>query len=170
MNRLKKRKLILILAGVGGHEAQAVLLKEGLTPYSDFLSVEMILEAASMNQHVGAHQITSSSHLTKQASKFRFLKLLLVLAQNIVQLTKMLQKKKKHFDVALITLGPFPAIPGYVASKLCSINFASIESRSRFQSLSSTNRLLLMLNARVFVQHVSRESSARNLKHLGVLR
>jgi len=166
---LKKKKMLLIIAGVGGHEAQATILRGKLNLFSESLSVEMIIEAASLNLHEDAHRILSSSYLTKKQSKLRFFPLLCVLVINIIQICMVVQKKKNNFDIALVTLGPFPAIPGYIASKISRLKFVSIESRSRFESLSATNRLLLKMGATVVVQHNNAESRSSNLKRLGVL-
>lgn len=166
---MAKEKLVLIVAGVGGHEAQAKILKNKLCDQSIMLRVELICEASSMTANKSDHRINSSSLLAKKWNRLRFLVLMPVLVANFFQICRIIFQKKRHFDVALVSLGPFPAIPSFIASKICGIKFVSIESRSRIVSISETNKLLLMMNAQVFVQHSNTETRSRKLKHIGVL-
>lgn len=167
---MAKEKLVLIVAGVGGHEAQAKILKNKLRDWSEGSKVELICEASSMAANKSDHRIYSSSFVAKKLTRFRVLALMPVLTANVFQICKIVFQKKSHFDVALVSLGPFPAIPSFIASKICGTKFVSIESRSRIESISATNKLLLMMKAQVFVQHSNTETISRNLKHIGVLR
>jgi UDP-N-acetylglucosamine:LPS N-acetylglucosamine transferase len=167
---MAKEKLVLIVAGVGGHEAQAKILKNKLYDQSMELKVELICEASSMTANKSDHSINSSSRLAKKLSWFRVLLLMPVLVANVFQICRIIIQKKRHFDVALVSLGPFPAIPSFIASKICGTKFVSIESRSRIESISASNKLLLMMKAQVFVQHSNTETRSRKLKHIGVLR
>jgi UDP-N-acetylglucosamine:LPS N-acetylglucosamine transferase len=167
---MAKEKLVLIVAGVGGHEAQAKILKNKLCDWSTELKAELICEASSMAANKSDHRIYSSSFLAKKLARFRVLALVPVLAANVLQICKIVFQKKMYFDVAIVSLGPFPAIPSFIASKICGIKFVSIESRSRIVSISASNKLLLMMKAQVFVQHSNNETKSKNLKHIGVLR
>ena len=166
---MAKEKLVLIVAGVGGHEAQAKILKNKLCNQSMRLKVELICETSSMTANKSDHRISSSSLLAKKWNRFRLLVLMPVLVANVFQICRIIVQKKRHVDVALVSLGPFPAIPSFIASKICGIKFVSIESRSRIVSISASNKLLLMMKAQVFVQHSNTETISRKLKRIGVL-
>lgn len=167
---MAREKLILIVAGVGGHEAQAKILKDKLCCSSTGLKAALICEASSLTASKSDYRIFSSSRIAKKKTKFRFLTLIPVLIINVFQICKIIIQKKSHFDVAVVSLGPFPAIPSFIASKICGTKFVSIESRSRIVSISATNKMLLMMKAQVFVQHSNAEAKSRNLKHIGCLR
>ena len=167
---MAKEKLVLIVAGVGGHEAQAKILKNKLRFYSKGLKVELICEASSLTANKLDHRIYSSSRIAKKLTRFRFLALMPALTINVFQICKIVFQKKLHFDVALVSLGPFPSIPSFIASKICGTKFVSIESRSRIVSISATNKLLLMMKALVFVHHNNTETKSSNYKRIGVLR
>lgn len=167
---MAKEKLVLIVAGVGGHEAQANILKNKLCDRSSGIKAELICEASSMTANDLNHRIMSSSLLAKKLSWFRFFLLIPILVANVCQICGILLQKKKSFDVALVSMGPFPAIPSFIASKICRTKFVSIESRSRIESISASNKLLVMMKAQVFVQHTNTETKSRKLKHIGVLR
>ncbi|MDB9965151.1 hypothetical protein OAD55_01075 [Planktomarina temperata] len=167
---MAKEKLVLIVAGVGGHEAQAKILKNKMRDWSKELKVELICEVSSMDADKTDYQICSSSPIAKKLTRFRVLSLIPIFIANVFQMSKIIFQKKPYFDVALVSLGPFPAIPSFIASKICRTKFVSIESRSRIETISATNKLLLMMKAQVFVQHSNVETISRNLKQIGVLR
>ena len=116
MSYMAKEKLVFIVAGVGGHEAQANILKGKLCYYSEGLKTALICEASSLAASKSDYRIFSSSHIAKKRTKFRFLALIPILLANVFQISKIIFQKKPYFDVALVSLGPFPAIPSFIAS------------------------------------------------------
>ena len=81
-----KEKLVLIVAGVGGHEAQAKILKNKLRYYSKGLKTELICEASSLAANKSDHRIYSSSLIAKKLTRFRILALMPVLTINVFQI------------------------------------------------------------------------------------
>ena len=169
MSKRDDRRLVCIVAGVGGHEAQAQILKELLIRTASNIDVKLILEDAGSRVKADCC-ITATSHLGKHGSQVSLIRFLPYFFINVFELVLKFRKLKRSYSkVSIISLGPFPAIPAYVASKILSCRFVSIESRSRFTTLSATNRLLHRIGAIVLSQHMNDEVRVRKINAIGVL-
>lgn len=152
---MDKKMHLFVVAGEGGHYTQALLLSDLLIYYGCKVTILTERGNPMLHDNSSASLTPSSSRLKGELRKFYLVPLFLT---NTLQILRSL---RQYEDIdGVIGLGPFVNLPAYVACILLRIRFCCVESRSRFRSLSKSNKLIRRLGGKIFTQNKLKDSSA----------
>ena len=149
--RERAQRKVLILAGEGGHAAQAMLLANLLSNSDLTRSYVTAIEDSVSASAADVKLINLSKQLKRYRHKWHYLFATPLLLKAFLNFWK----TAVHINPSsIISLGPYISVYALLYCKYNRINFIHIETRARFTTLSFTYKCVKLLKGKTAYQNV----------------
>lgn len=149
MRKLPRRK-VLIIAGEGGHAAQAVVLANLLSDADLTREYITAVEDSASGNRANFKLINISKQLKRYRRKWHYIFAIPLVLNSFISFCKTVTQINPS---SIISLGPYISIYGLIYCKFKRIKFIHIETRARFKSLSLTYKCVKLLRGKTAYQN-----------------